>query len=381
MKNCLKMATGIMALTVVSMSLEAAVFANISNNERLQIRSQVREKAHEIDELAVNAAASVSQSQSVAIEIPSASTSEEFLEQVRLDSRQQAAGAAYNLSIIAANRNDLTLASSLIKEAIQLNYSNPNYLSIAAEIAFITQEYDKAEEYQLMVLEIFRSALEPDDLQVAVILDQLSAIYVVQERYEETRSCLQESLQLREKVLGNNHLLLTVSLNKLASLAVRQERPTAAESLLKRSLDIARVASGPRHANIATMLANLADLYHGEARLEEAEPLYKEAISIWLESPGDSLRLAISQNSLGQLFLSQRRFDDARLQFEQVLFLLKQNYMQDHPYVQQVIRNLTDLDAERARNVMEENMYDELVRQLGFQLPQHKELTVNITSP
>jgi tetratricopeptide (TPR) repeat protein len=306
------------------MSLESAVFANIRNDDLLQIRSQAREMTSGIDELDENAVDSVSQSQRVANERPLPTTSVAFLEQVRVNSRQQAAEAAYNLSIIAANSNDLILARTHIEEAIQLNHSNTNYLTFAADIAFIKQDYEKAEEYQLRVLGIIRSARRFDDLQVAVILDQLGYIYVAQELYEEAESRLQESLQLREKILGESHLQIVLSLNKLASLAVHQERPIVAESLLKRSLDIAREVSGPRHANSATMLANLADLYLREAA--------------W------------------------QRFDDARLQFEQVVFLLKQNYRQDHPYVQQAIRNLTALDAERGNDVEQERMYDELVR-------------------
>ena len=107
----------------------------------------------------------------------------------------------------------------------------------------------------------------------------------------------------------------------------------------------------------------------------------KEAISIWAESPGDPLRQAIGQNSLGQLLLSQQRFDDARLQFEQVLLLLKQNYSQDHPYVQRAIKNLAALDAKRRINIEKERMYDELVRELSFYLPEYKVLAENMASP
>ncbi len=81
------------------------------------------------------------------------------------------------------------------------------------------------------------------------------------------------------------------------------------------------------------------------------------------------------------MFLSQRRFDEARLQFEQVLLLLKQSYMQDHPYVQQAIRNLSDLDAKRESNVEKDRMYDELLRELSFRLPKNKGVTADNTPP
>ncbi len=381
MKNYLKTVAGILVLTSVSTGLHATVSADISNNEGPQMFLQPRETTSDIDGSNKNVVASDNQFQSKTIEVPSPLTSKAFLEQVRVNSRMQAAEAAYSLSILAANRKDFTLARTFIEESIQLSQSNPNYYTFAADIAFLTQQYDKAIAYQMTVLEIARSAPGFDDLQVAMVLDQLGAIYIVQEDYEKAKSSLLESLKLREKVLGDRHLQVAMSLNKLASLAVQQERSTIAESLLKRSLDIAREVSGPRHVNSATMLANLADFYQSEARLEEAEVLYEEAISIWVDSPVDPLRRAVDQYSLGRLFLSQRRFDEARLQFEQVLFLLKQHYTQDHPYVQQAIRNLTDLNAERGSNAEKDRMYDELLREFSSYLPKYRGVTADITPP
>ncbi len=381
MKKYLKTVAGILVLTSVSTGLHATVSADISNNKGLHMFSQSRETTSDIDGSNKNVVASDNQFQSKTIEVPLPSTSKAFIEQVRVNSRMQAAEAAYNLSILAANRKDFTLARTFIEESIQLSQSNPNYYTLAADIAFLTQQYDKAIAYQMKVLEIARSPLGFDDLQVAMILDQLGAVYVVQEDYENAKSSLLESLQLREKVLGDRHLLVAMSLNKLASLAVRQDQSSVAETLLKRSLDIAREVSGPRHENSATMLANLADFYQSETRLEEAEVLYEEAISIWADSPVDPLRQAVGQNSLGRLFMSQRRFDKARLQFEQVLFLLKQNYTPDHPYVQQAIRNLTELDAKRESNVDNGRMYDELLRELSSRLPKNKGVTADNTLP
>ncbi|MDX2486284.1 MAG: tetratricopeptide repeat protein [Gammaproteobacteria bacterium] len=367
MKSHLKTVAGIMLLTSLSTILQATASADTGNNDGLQVRLQSGEMASEIDGPNKSAASTDIQSQDKTVEVTSPASSEVFLEQVRVNSRIQAAEAAYNLSILAAKRKDFTLARTLIEESIQLNQANPNYLTFAADIAFLTQEYDKAATYQLMVLEIARSVLGVDDLQVALILDQIGAIYVKQEDYEKAKSSLTESLQLRENILGDNHLLVAISLNKLASLAVRQDQPVVAEALLKRSLNIARDVSGPRHANSATMLANLADFYQGQARLEEAEVLYEEAISIWGDSSVDPLTQAVVQNSLGRLHLSQRRFDDARIQFEQVLILLKNNYTDDHPYVEKAINNLANLKAEHEKD----GMYDELVQEFSVRSPKH----------
>lgn len=113
----------------------------------------------------------LSRRQSVENKTASDTLSENFLKQVRINSRLQAAGASFNLGVIAAEKKDFTKARLLTEEAIQLKPSDPNYLRVAAEIAFLNLEYDKAEEYQLKVLEFVRSAHEPDDLLVAEMLD------------------------------------------------------------------------------------------------------------------------------------------------------------------------------------------------------------------
>ena len=331
-------------LAALSLILVAAmpstVSAYISHDKQKPTPSQGREissKNHD----------SVSQSYSQKTKTLTPAATKELLEQLRTKSRSQAAQASFNLSIIAGRSKDFTLALNLVEEAIQLDKSNQKYLRFATDVSFSMQKFDKAEQYQMELLQIIRSAQGPEDLQVAEAQDQLGAIYFAQEHYEVAKSSLQKSLQIREKVLGEKHLLVVVSLNKLASLAIRQQHTTVAEKLFKRSLNIAREVSGYRHANSASMLVNLADLYQSEARLEEAELLYKEAISIWGDSPGDILRQATGQNSLGRLLLRQQRFDDARFQFKQALLLLQKNYSKDHPYIQQTIRNITALDAKR----------------------------------
>ena len=287
------------------------------------------------------------QSQNTSKQTLSPAKSLVLLEQLRTNSRVQAAKASYQLSIIAVSQMNLKLAHTRIKEAIQLSQSNLNYLKFASDIAFKIQNYDEAGDYQRVILKIAQSALKPDYLQVADVLDQLGAIYFAQENYQQSQTSLKESLQLRAKVLGESHLLVAKSLNKLATLAIRQQQPSVAELLLKKSLSVVREVSGNRSTDSAVIQANLAYLYHSEKRLEEAEVLYKEAISIWADSAGDPLRRVNSRNSLGRMLLGQQRIEDARLQFKQVLSLLQQNYAPDHPYVQQARRNLAALDGKR----------------------------------
>jgi len=326
--------------------------------------------ASTIDVMVANTPGSVAQPQSTATETPPPSPSEEFLKQVRVNSRRQAAGAAFNLSVIAAGRNDFTLARSLIEEAIQLSPSNPDYLRAAAGIAYSTREYDKSEEYQMMVVEIARSVLGPDDLRVAELLDELGIVYVAQNRYSEAESLLKQSLAIREQSSGKMHPSLVGSLNDLAGFAMQGGRFDEAEQLLKRALHVLETSVDADQSDTAMAMHNLGDYYANQKRFSEAEVLYQQAMLIWADIPAkDRLELAVSLNELGIIYHSQKRLDEAKPQFDLVITLLSGDFGQDHSYVRTAITGLENLKLERERRSevkdLSQKMFDELQAQLS----------------
>ena len=326
--------------------------------------------ASTIDAMVANAPGSVSQPQSTALETPAPSPSEEFLKQVRVNSRRQAAGAAFNLSVIAAGRNDFASARSLIEEAMQLSPSNPDYLRAAAGIAYSTREYDKAEKYQVMVVEIARSALGPDDLRVAELLDELGTVYAAQTRYSEAESLLKQSLAIREQGSGKLHPSLAGSLNGLAGLAMQGGRFDEAEQLLKRALHIFETSVDTDPSDTAMAMHNLGDFYANQKRFSEAKVLYQQAMLIWADIPAkDRLELAVSLNELGSFYHSQQRLDEAKPQFELVITLLSGDFGRDHSYVRTAMSGLENLKLDRERRsevkAFSQSMFDELQAQLS----------------
>ena len=309
--------------------------------------------------------ASASQSQGIVTETPSPSTPEMLLKQVRVNSRRQAAEAAFNLSVIAAGRGDFVLAESLIEEAMQLSPSSPDYLRAAAGIAYNTGAYDKAEEYQVMVLEMARSALGPDDLRVAMILEELGTVYFAQKRYPEAESLLQQSLAVREQDSGKMHPSLAGSLNDLAGFAIQDGRFDEAEQLLKRALHILEESVDADLSDTAMAMHNLGDFYTGQKRFSEAKALYQRAILAWEEHPAkDRLELAASLNELGSFYHSQQRLDEAKQQFELVITLLSGDFGRDHSYVRTAVSGLENLKIDRERHSeardFSQKMFDEL---------------------
>lgn len=305
------------------------------------------------------------QPDSAATAAPATSRSEVFLEQVRTSSRRQAAEAAFNLSLIAADREDAGSAQRLIEEAIQLNPGNANYLRAAAGFAFRGGDYASAEAYQLAVVEKARSRFSGDDPQLAVILDELGIIYIAQNRYTEAGALLEQSLVIREQALGKMHPSLAKGLNDLAGLAMKGGRFDEAEQLLKRMLHILETSAGTDDPDTAMAIHNLGDFYSNQKRFSEAAVMYRRAVQLWEGAPAkDRLEIAAILNELGNFYRSRKRLDEAKAQFELVVTLLSGDFGQDHPQVKTAIAGLEALKiaGEKRSEVREfsQQMFDEL---------------------
>jgi tetratricopeptide (TPR) repeat protein len=295
------------------------------------------------------------------------------------DRKEQAARAAYELGVNAVDRGAIEEAYEYINEAIMLDPDHLQYLQAGVELAFMRDDYDRAERLQKQAIDLLKTSESTDPRQLSMLLDNLGTIYAAQELYRRAVGSFEESLAVREEGLGSCNLLVAVSLNKLATLAVQLDEPGRAEALLKRSLTIAQKVSGPDHANSAAVMSNLAELYQQASRNDEAEAMYLAAIDIWNKSSGeDPMRQVIGQNALGRLYLGEQRYEEARVQFEQVLALLQRYYESDHPYVQQALSNLGVLDEELGNQTQIENMYDALVREFNLQLQRHDALTATM---
>ncbi len=282
---------------------------------------------------------------------PQPAPSEALLQEAKINSRLEAAALAYQQSIIATSRKEPDTTYAYLQEAIQLHPSNPEYLQPASKLAFALGKYDEAEMYQLMLLKVVTATLPAPDHIVATMLDNLALIYFNQSRIGKAESLLHQSLAIREQTLGDMHPWVSISLNKIAGLKMHLNKPDKAEELLIRSLHIQQTAKGNEHSQVAMAMHKLANFYRGQQKnLTRAESLYQQAADVWHadNSGGWRLDLAVNRRGLGELYVAQGRFDDAREQFEKMQALLKQALSEGHPAIDAARNRLVRLDNKRA---------------------------------
>ena len=82
---------------------------------------------------------------------------------------------------------------------------------------------------------------------------------------------------IQEKVFGPEHPSVAITLNNLGGLCVVQHRYHEAEPLFRRALAIQEKALGPDHPSVAATLNNLAAVYVSRLCYDQALPLLDRA--------------------------------------------------------------------------------------------------------
>ena len=104
--------------------------------------------------------------------------------------------------------------------------------------------------------------------------------------YDRAIVVAKKALQIAEQAEGQNHPDVAVILNNLAAMYDDNGQSAKAEPLYKRSLTIMEKARGADHPDVAVILNNLAAMYRTQGQFSQAEPLYKRSLSISAKTLG-----------------------------------------------------------------------------------------------
>jgi tetratricopeptide (TPR) repeat protein len=144
--------------------------------------------------------------------------------------------------------------------------------------------YAEAEPYAKEALRLAVEEVRPDPT-IAIFLNNLAELYLVQRYYAEAEPLFRRSLEIKEKTLGPEHLDVANTQHNLATLYGEQSRYAEAEALHRRSLATMEKELGPEHPDVATSLNSLAELYRVQGQYAEAEPLLRRSLAGTLFQP------------------------------------------------------------------------------------------------
>jgi tetratricopeptide (TPR) repeat protein len=148
------------------------------------------------------------------------------------------------------------------------------------------------------------------------------------------------------------------ALNQQVIQLYNQGRFSEALPLAQRALTIREKALGPNHPEVAVSVNSLADLYAVQGRYADAEPLYKRALAIREKTLGpDHPDVAVSLSRLAELYRAQGHYAAAEPLYQHTLAILEKAHGPDHPAVATALNSLADLYQDQGRYADAEPLY------------------------
>lgn len=236
-------------------------------------------------------------------------------------------------------------AESIIKKVdMGKSWEYVGFLSALAYLSLYVAEYEKAEKWYGELLEISKSILEDNDLNIATIYNNLAVVYLRKGQYERAENLAQKSLQIRSNKLGENHPDTADSYNVLAGVYERQRKHTKAEELYKKNISICEQVHGKNHPDTARNYNNLAYVYIRQKEYVKAEELLNRSISICEQVYGEDYpNIAIILDNLAQVNEAQGKYVEAEIHYKKSMKISKKAYGENHPDVAKSYYNLAEL--------------------------------------
>jgi serine/threonine-protein kinase len=224
------------------------------------------------------------------------------------DPRQEITSIGNVASSLHAQR-DLDGAEPLYREALARRRTlfgpdDPGIATTGAALAALLSAQGAHAEAESLLRESIRIQRGvPDELMLAVSLNNLGTTLIRGDRLAESVGPLEESLSIRERVLGEGHPDVAKTLNNLGSTLERQGRLAEAEPRYRRALEIKQERLGRDHPSVAIGLNNLAGCLHKLGQLDAAEALYVESIAIRRKAFGPKhVNVATALGNLGRVY-------------------------------------------------------------------------------
>jgi serine/threonine protein kinase/tetratricopeptide (TPR) repeat protein len=179
-----------------------------------------------------------------------------------------------------------------------------------------------------------------------------------EKRAEEGRASHIETLEIKRRALGEEHRGTLYSMNRVAMIYVDQGRFDEAEALHLEALEIRRRVLGEDHPATLSSMNDLATAYLTHGYPDKAEPLLMQLVELGRRVGGGASNMA--QYPLHNLALLCRilgRYEEAESWTRQVLELRQRWRGVDHPETLGSMGNLADVLARLGRHAEAEALY------------------------
>lgn len=210
-------------------------------------------------------------------------------------------------------------------------------------IFYSTGPFAKSKTSMSECLRIRRQICGNNSLLVASALYLMGLITLSSGNYDEASSLLEESLGIRQKLLeSNNHFLLLNVQLALGKVHQRRSDLDSAMDCFSAALTGRTHRLGQDHVAVSEVLHEIGTTYIAANEYLKAHETLEEALRIRKLSPGQSLEVAETLNSLSLVHFKSGDTQKAIELGEQALDVLKSAACLDHLLVGKTLKNMGD---------------------------------------
>jgi CHAT domain-containing protein len=193
------------------------------------------------------------------------------------------------------------------------------------------------------------------EILVAACCDSLSAaygsmyfnkgrIYHLKRAYPDAERWYLKARSVRQKALGKSNLTYAMVLNNLSNLYLDMSKYTQAEPILLELRSIRGDILGKNHVEYANATNQLALVYSEIAQYDKSEALQIEANSIYAVQSGiESADYALGINNLGLLYLKSGRYTESEKLLIEAMHIREKVWGKEHPNYASSLNNLANL--------------------------------------
>lgn len=164
------------------------------------------------------------------------------------------------------------------------------------------------------------AGLSLDEAEQVRLWDNQGRLALMQGRWAEAGTYLQQALKQRQQTRHAQHPDLALSLRHLAQWHEYRGTYQEAEPLYTQAFRVRLGAYAKKHPLVAQSLADLGQVYHTLARYPDAESLYEQARAAVADGSGrDTLRYASLLDRLAALYQDLSRYADAEPLYREAL--------------------------------------------------------------
>jgi serine/threonine protein kinase/tetratricopeptide (TPR) repeat protein len=230
-------------------------------------------------------------------------------------SDKEAATAFNGLGVISTNEGMYSRAHKHFKTALELRQKMPpkdsdveETLTGMGNLALLEGHYKQALDYFTNAKKTSEASNGPETADTANILNDMGQAYQFLKKYDDADSCYKQALDIRRSKLSPTDPAIASSEMCMAALAFKKNDYVTSEKLFQDALSIDSKAIGTDNLVVAQIYFSLGVLYQTQKKYDQAADYYSKALEIQKQKlEPTSIKISHTKALLDQVKSKKRR--------------------------------------------------------------------------